>query len=36
MEGLPPDFLARLVTLINIMRFPLRETASVVVASAVK
>jgi hypothetical protein len=32
----PPDFLSKLVALIDIMRFPLRETASVVLASAAK
>jgi hypothetical protein len=32
----PPDFLSKLVALIDIIRFPLRETASVVLASAAK
>jgi hypothetical protein len=32
----PPDFLSRLVALINFMRFPLREAAPVVLASAAK
>jgi hypothetical protein len=32
----PPDFLSRFVALINIMRFFLRKTAYVVVASSVK
>jgi hypothetical protein len=32
----PPDFLSRLVALINFMRFPLGETAHVVVASSAK
>jgi hypothetical protein len=32
----PPDFLLRVVALINCMRFPLRETASVALASAAK
>ncbi len=32
----PPDFLSRTVTLINFMRFPLRETAPVVLANRAK
>jgi hypothetical protein len=32
----PPDFLSRLVALIIFMRFPLRETAPVALASAAK
>ena len=32
----PPDFLLRAVALINFMRFPLRKTAPVVLASAAK
>jgi hypothetical protein len=36
MEGLPPDFLSSLLASRIFMRFPLRETAYVVLASAVK
>ena len=32
----PPDFLSRALALIQFMRFPLRETAHVVLASAAK
>jgi hypothetical protein len=35
-EWLPPDFLSRLVALIGITRFPLRETAYALLANAVK
>jgi hypothetical protein len=36
MEGLPPDFLSSLLASRVFMRFPLRKTAYVVLASAVK